>query len=305
MKIVGVALWVVGVVITVCWAYGIRTYMRNGQGVSQQTVNQTMLFALSLLTVPIFSLSPFHLLWMFPVGFILGGLSLAFPFSVLSVPGRFFGVICSVGSARKGSVDKELVNGTVDRLSGEKQFLLLELVELTSIDIFTNSVAQVRAIIRQNVMPTLGSDADDLNKEAWDIILELMAFSLHLADRIAFNAVGPEKRSRFMDALVGSVSSNLVQSLLTDTSSEARQRFERRFLALYEERSVLYAPLQLPSGGEAPLKGTLFWEAAKGVANAHFPSDTASATLILSISFGQCVGGVDDLSARLAGVRDL
>jgi hypothetical protein len=192
-----------------------------------------------------------------------------------------------------------------DHLFGKKQFDLVEVVELTSVEIFANSAAQVRAIVRENDLPTLGSNPDELNKEAWDIILELVAFSLHLADRIAFNAVGPQKRSRFMDALIGSVSSNLAQSILTDTSSEARQRFQRGFLALHQERTNFYSPLQVPAGGETPVKGTLFWEAAKGVANAYFPGDTASATLILSISFGQCVEGVGELSARLAGVRDL
>lgn len=195
--------------------------------------------------------------------------------------------------------------GLFDRLFGKKQFDLVEIVELTSMEIFANSIAQVRAIIRQNAIPTLGSNPDQLNKEAWDIILELVAFSLHLADRIAFGAVGPQKRSRFMDTLLSSVSSNLAESIISDTSCEARQQFQRRFLGLYEERSVFYSPLELPSGGKAPLKGTLFWEAAKGVANACFPADTASATLILSVSFSQCARGVKDLSARLAGVRNL
>lgn len=103
MEILGVGLWIIGAVITSSWAYGIRTYARSQQEVSQQTVNQTMLFALSLLVVPICGLSPFHLLWMFPAGFVLGALSLVFPFSVLSVPGRIFGAICGVGLRRKGS----------------------------------------------------------------------------------------------------------------------------------------------------------------------------------------------------------
>jgi len=103
----------------------------------------------------------------------------------------------------------------------EKLFLLVEVVELTSIDIFANSVAQVRAIIQQNAISTLGSSPDKFNKEAGILLLELVILSLHLADRIAFNAVGPEKRSRFMDALESSVSSNLAQSLLSkDATSE-------------------------------------------------------------------------------------
>jgi hypothetical protein len=44
--------------------------------------------------VLIFGFSPFHLLWMVPVGFVLGTLSLAFPLSLLSIPGRTFGAFC-------------------------------------------------------------------------------------------------------------------------------------------------------------------------------------------------------------------
>jgi hypothetical protein len=97
--------------------------------------------------------------------------------------------------------------GLLDRFFGkkqphlaEKQLQLAEVVELTSLAVMANCTTQVRAIIHQNTMlPTLGSNPDEFNKDAWDIVLELIAFSLHLADRIAFNAVGPEKRSLFMD----------------------------------------------------------------------------------------------------------
>ncbi len=101
MQLVGVLLWILGALITMFWAYGIRSYVRRGQGVSQQTVNQTMMFALSLIIIPIFGFSPFHLLWMFPVSFVLGMLSFVFPFSLLSVPGRTFGAICCIGLTQK------------------------------------------------------------------------------------------------------------------------------------------------------------------------------------------------------------
>ena len=185
----------------------------------------------------------------------------------------------------------------------EKLFLLVEVVELTSIDIFANSVAQVRAIIQQNAISTLGSSPDKFNKEAGILLLELVILSLHLADRIAFNAVGPEKRSRFMDALESSVSSNLAQSLLSKDATSERI-FRDQFLALYEERRKFYAPLELPSGEVTAWEGTLFWEAAKGVASAYFPDDAVSMTLFLSPSFSQCMNGVEDLSVRLAGLPD-
>ena len=46
MQLVGVLIWFVGALIKMFWAYGIRSYVRSVQGLSQQTVNQTMMFTL-------------------------------------------------------------------------------------------------------------------------------------------------------------------------------------------------------------------------------------------------------------------
>jgi hypothetical protein len=108
-----------------------------------------------------------------------------------------------------------------------------------------------------------------------------------------------------MDTLVDSVSSNLAQSVLPGATSEAKQDFQRYFITLYGERSAFYAPLQIQSGAEAPLQGTLFWEAAKSVANAYFPDNAASATINLSVGFGLCLEGIKGLRVRLAETRDL
>jgi hypothetical protein len=127
MQVVGVLLWIGTAFITIFWAYGIRSYVRSGQGVSQQTVNQTMMFALSLIIVPIFGLSPFHLLWIFPVSFVFGMLSFVFPFSLLSVPGRTFGTICCIGLTQRqatGSInlfDKDGNYKPRDQMTPEEQ----------------------------------------------------------------------------------------------------------------------------------------------------------------------------------------
>ena len=95
MQIIGYVLYAVGVLMAVAWLFGIRSYTARGVGVVRQTVNTAMLFIVSLVVVPALSLSPFHLLWMFPASFIFGMLSLAFPFSLLSVPGQaVFRVAC-------------------------------------------------------------------------------------------------------------------------------------------------------------------------------------------------------------------
>ena len=80
MEVLGWILWIIGLIIGLSWAYGVRTYVRTGQGVQQQTVNQTALILLAVVAVPLLGLSPLNLLWMLPAAFVVGMLSLAFPF---------------------------------------------------------------------------------------------------------------------------------------------------------------------------------------------------------------------------------
>jgi hypothetical protein len=97
MRIPEVMVWVVGVIIALSRVCGVRAYVRRGIGVTKQSVNQGMLFVVSLASVALLPISSFHLLWMFPVSFVLGALSLLFPFSLLSIPGRVFGRLCTTG----------------------------------------------------------------------------------------------------------------------------------------------------------------------------------------------------------------
>jgi ABC-type Co2+ transport system permease subunit len=100
-KIAGIALWVIATSMALAWAYGIRSYVKSGAGVTQMTVNTAMLFAVSVVVIPLTGISPFHLLWMFPVAWLLGTLSLLFPISLLSIPGLVFRAICCIGLGRK------------------------------------------------------------------------------------------------------------------------------------------------------------------------------------------------------------
>lgn len=103
MKILEWAITIVAIVVAFGWAYGIRTYVRQGQGVTQQTVNTTMMGFISIVSIFLLGTSPLHLLWAFPISWLIGTLSLVFPFSLLSIPGRFFGLLCCIG------LDKEEV----------------------------------------------------------------------------------------------------------------------------------------------------------------------------------------------------
>ncbi len=94
-KLSGFLVWLIAAAITVVWVLGIRKLADSG--VTRQTVNTTMLFFSSVIVVPAAGLSPFHLLWIFPVSWLSGTLSLTFPFSLLSIPGELFFRACSIG----------------------------------------------------------------------------------------------------------------------------------------------------------------------------------------------------------------
>ena len=107
MKIVGIMLWIVGALWTFGFMYAIREDERSGKGSTKASVNMTMLFAVSLVIIPILDLSPFHLLWMFPASWGVGFLSLVFPFSLLSIPGWLFGNLCCLGVDPERSPKKQ------------------------------------------------------------------------------------------------------------------------------------------------------------------------------------------------------
>lgn len=97
MKYIGYIIYSVGVLIASSWFLGIRTSFKRNLGASKLTVNTTMLFIVSLVLIPSLSISPFHLLWLFPASWFLGELSFLFPFSLLSIPGRIVLMVACVG----------------------------------------------------------------------------------------------------------------------------------------------------------------------------------------------------------------
>ena len=96
MAVVETVIWVAAALIALTWVRGVRSFLRAGRPVQQQTINIIMLFCVSLIVAPILG-SSFHLLWMFPAAILLGFLSLSFPFSLLAPPGHGFGFLCCIG----------------------------------------------------------------------------------------------------------------------------------------------------------------------------------------------------------------
>lgn len=97
MNILEIIIVIVACVFTVSWIFGIRKYVASGQGITKQTVNTTMLFVLSIAVVLFLKWSPLLLFVLFPVSWLLGVMSLAFPFSILWILGRYFALLFTIG----------------------------------------------------------------------------------------------------------------------------------------------------------------------------------------------------------------
>ena len=111
MEIVGYIVYGIGIVLAGSWLYGIRKLTNSGLGVQMATVNTTMLFIVSLVLMPILKLSPFHLLWMYPASIVIGMLTLAFPFSLLSIPCQYVAWVACIGlNHEKVAIRKEQIH---------------------------------------------------------------------------------------------------------------------------------------------------------------------------------------------------
>jgi hypothetical protein len=94
-----------------------------------------------------------------------------------------------------------------------------------------------------------------------DLLLELFAFYMHLANRLAFRTLGAQECSRFSSRLIVSVANNVTTSLNSELSSvqtvaELRDKYNQR-----DEYYSQYRKL-VPDGDESP-NNTLFWEFTK------------------------------------------
>jgi hypothetical protein len=116
-------------------------------------------------------------------------------------------------------------------------------------------------------LPRFGSDPDgDL-----DLLLELFAFYMHVANRLAFRELGEPECSRFSNRLIVTVANRVSTSLRKDLSS-AQVIAELR--DKYNEREEYYAQFRkfVPDGDE-PHKNTLFWEFSKVIFNGFMNSE--------------------------------
>lgn len=117
MKIIGVILWIIVIWLAASFSWGVRKNVWSGFGVTMQTVNTAMLFSVQAIVVGVFGLNPLHFLWMIPLAFVLGSLSLLPPFSLLSLVGTVYARLCCIG------LDRDVANRNKERLDCFRQLL--------------------------------------------------------------------------------------------------------------------------------------------------------------------------------------
>ena len=64
--------YLVAVIVTASWLYGIRTSAESGRGPNKAMCGIVVLFILSLAAVALLKVSPFHLLWLFAAALLVG-----------------------------------------------------------------------------------------------------------------------------------------------------------------------------------------------------------------------------------------
>lgn len=97
MYIIANVLYIICVLFAISWGILIRRKAKTEQSTEKIFEVFGLLMVVSLILVPVLSLSPFHLLWMFPVSFLLGPLSLIFPFRLLWPLASFYSSLWYIG----------------------------------------------------------------------------------------------------------------------------------------------------------------------------------------------------------------
>jgi len=101
LNIVSDIIYIFCTLFAIVWGINMRYRAKVGQ---REKIFEVfgLLMVISLVLIPALSLSPFHLLWMFPVSFLLGMLSILFPLNLLLWPlASLYGSIWYIGLKSK------------------------------------------------------------------------------------------------------------------------------------------------------------------------------------------------------------
>ena len=82
--------------------FNIRQKAKDEQATEHTFELHALLLVISVIVIPLLSLSPFHLLWMIPASFVLGLASVMFPLKLLWLPASLYGSLWYVGTKNPG-----------------------------------------------------------------------------------------------------------------------------------------------------------------------------------------------------------
>ncbi|OGW55125.1 MAG: hypothetical protein A2Y81_11300 [Nitrospirae bacterium RBG_13_43_8] len=102
MQIISIIVWVLGVIWAITQGFNIRQKAKNEQATEHTFEVHALFAAVSVIIIPVLSLSPFHLLWMLPASFVLGLASVMFPLNLLWFPASLYGSLWYVGTRNPG-----------------------------------------------------------------------------------------------------------------------------------------------------------------------------------------------------------
>ncbi|MDD2762594.1 MAG: tetratricopeptide repeat protein [Opitutaceae bacterium] len=101
MRIVEILIWFMGLIWAVAQGLNIRQKAKREQATEHTFELHALLLAVSVIIVPILSLSPLHLLWMIPASFVLGLASVIPPLNLLWFPASLYGHLWYVGTRNR------------------------------------------------------------------------------------------------------------------------------------------------------------------------------------------------------------
>lgn len=102
MRIVEIFIWFFGLIWAIVQGLNIRQKAKREQTTEHTFELHALLLAVSVIIVPILSLSPLHLLWMLPASFVLGLASVIPPLNLLWFPASLYGQLWYVGTRDRG-----------------------------------------------------------------------------------------------------------------------------------------------------------------------------------------------------------
>jgi hypothetical protein len=194
----------------------------------------------------------------------------------------------------------------LDRLMGRSRPTLVAATEEVAARMLGNALGQVRLLIRTYGLTHLGTDPEKPSEDGWALADEMLALSLHVADRIAFTSVGPEKRDRVMDSLEQLVPFYVAQLIPDRGSSEPSREYETYFAALLHRRTEAYCGYPIDAPKADGVDGTLFWEAAKLMVSEYLGGDPRSVVVLSTVLVQQLeLEPLRSLGKTLRSVSDL